>query len=162
MTFFHTGQGLIDTLARDAPELDYDTMPLPPAPGQTKTSTWTGGFGYFIPRGAKQADAGWHLAKFLGSDEGELTWTQGTLALPVRVNVAKAKYFQDRAAQDRRFKVFLDLLPIARSRPVTPVAQLLWDELLAAVDLVRRGTALPKDALDAVNQRVTLELAKFG
>ena len=72
VTFFHTRQGL------------------------TKTSTWTGGFGHFIPRGAKQVDAGWHLAKFLGSDERELTWTQGTLALPVRVNVAKAKYFQDR------------------------------------------------------------------
>ncbi len=96
VTFFHTRQGLIDTLARDAPELDYDTLPLPPAPGLTKTSTWTGGFGHFIPRGAKQVDAGWHLAKFLGSDERELTWTQGTLALPVRVNVAKAKYFQDR------------------------------------------------------------------
>ena len=52
------------------------------------------------------ADAGWHLSKFLGSDEGELLWTQGTLTFPVRVNVAKAKYFQD-PAQDQCFKVFL-------------------------------------------------------
>jgi len=36
------------------------------------------------------------------------------------------------------------------------------DAVDAAVDLVRKGTLLPKDALDAVNQRVTLELAKFG
>ena len=161
VTFLHTTQGLIDTLVRDAPQLEYDTMPLPPAPGQTKTSTWTGGFGYFIPRGAKQVDAGWHLAKFLGSDEGELIWTQGTLNLPVRVNVAKAKYFQDRA-QDKRFKVFLDLLPMARSRPVTPAAQVMWDELNTAVEQVRKGALLPKDALDAVTQKVMLELAKFG
>jgi multiple sugar transport system substrate-binding protein len=161
-TFLHTTQALMDSLVRDAPQLDYDTMPLPPAPGQTKTSTWTGGFGYFIPYGAKQVEAGWHLAKFLGSDEGELTWTQGTLSLPVRVNVAKAKYFQDRAAQDRRFKVFLDLLPSARSRPVTPAAQTLWDELNTAVDQVRKGALLPKDALDGVSQRTNLELAKYS
>jgi multiple sugar transport system substrate-binding protein len=161
VTFFHTTQSLMDTLVRDAPQLDYDTMALPPAPGQTKTSSWTGGFGYFIPYGAKQPDAGWHLAKFLGSDEGELTWTQGTLALPVRVNVAKAKYFQDRAAQDKRFKNFLDLLPIARSRPVTPAAQTLWDELNNAVNDVRKGTLLPKDALDGVTQRTNTELAKY-
>jgi multiple sugar transport system substrate-binding protein len=161
VTFFHTTQALIDDLARTNPQLDYDTMPLPPAPGQTKTSSWAGGFGYFIPRGAKQPDAAWHLIKFLGSDEGELTWTQGTLTLPVRINAAKAKYFQDRA-QDRRFKVFLDLLPVARSRPVTPAAQALWDELLAAVDQVREGALLPKDALDGVTQRVNLELAKYG
>ena len=162
VSFFHTTQALMDTLVRDAPQVDYDTMPLPSAPGQTKTSSWTGGFGYFIPFGAKQVDAGWHLAKFLGSDEGELIWTQGTLNLPVRINVAEAKYFQDRAAQDRRFKVFLDLLPIARSRPVTPAAQVLWDELNTAVDQVRKGALLPKDALDGVTQRTNLELAKHS
>jgi multiple sugar transport system substrate-binding protein len=162
VTFFHTTQSLLDELARTSPHLEYDTMPLPPAPGQSKTSTWSGGFGYFIPRGAKQPDAGWHLIRFLGSDEGELIWTQGTLNLPVRVNVARAKYFQDRAQQDRRFKVFLDLLPVARSRPVTPAAQALWDELIGAVDRVRRGTQLPKDALDGVTQRVNLELARYG
>jgi multiple sugar transport system substrate-binding protein len=161
VTFFHTTQALIDELARTSPQLEYETMPLPPAPGQNKTSSWAGGFGYFVPRGAKNPDAGWHLARFLGGDEGELIWTQGTLTLPVRVGVARARYFQDRA-QDKRFKVFLDLLPIARSRPVTPVAQLMWDELNGSVDRVRKGAELPKDALDGVTQRVNLELAQYA
>ena len=161
VTFFHTTQALIDDLARTSPQLDYDTMPLPPAPGQTKTSSWAGGFGYFIPRGARQPDASWHLAKFLGGDEGELTWTQGTVTFPVRVNVARARYFQERA-QDHRFKVFLDLLPVARSRPVTPAAQVMWDDLNAAVNSVRTGAQLPKDARDTVTQRVNAELAKLG
>ena len=161
VSFIHDTQALIDTLARTNPQLEYDAMPLPPAPGQTKTSSWAGGFGYFVPRGSKQPDAAWHLAKFLGGDEGELSWAQDTLVFPVRVNVAKAKYFQERA-QDHRFKVFLDLLPIARSRPVTPVSQLMWDELNGAVEAVRTGTALPKDALDAVTQHVNAELEKLG
>jgi multiple sugar transport system substrate-binding protein len=77
------------------------------------------------------------------------------------VNAAKARYFQERA-QDPRFKVFLDLLPVARSRPVTPVSQLMLDELNKAVEAVRTGAALPKDALDAVTQRVNAEIASLG
>ncbi|HEU5316023.1 MAG TPA: extracellular solute-binding protein [Chloroflexota bacterium] len=161
-SFWHDTQALMDTIATAVPQLEYDTMPLPPAPGQTKTSSWAGGFGYFVPRGVKNSEVGWHLAKFLGGDEGELAWAQGTAVFPVRVNVAKAPYFQERAARDKRFKVFLDLLPIARSRPVTPVAQLMLDELNAAVDNVRKGASLPKDALDAVTQKVNAELAALG
>ena len=128
VSFFHTVQGQLDDIARTNPQLDYDVIPVPPAPGQTKPSTWAGGFGYFIPHGTKQPDAAWHLIKYLGSDEGELTWTQTVLALPVRTNVAKAKYFQDRA-QDKRFKVFLDLLPEAHWRPVTPAAPVSYTHL---------------------------------
>jgi multiple sugar transport system substrate-binding protein len=161
VSLWHDTQALMDTLAMTNPQLEYDTLPLPPAPGQSKTSTWAGGFGYFVPRGVKNPEVGWHLAKFLAGDEGELTWTQGTLTFPVRVNVAKAQYFQDRA-KDKRFKVFLDLLPVARSRPVTPASQLMLDELNAAVDNVRKGASLPKDALDAVTQKVNAELAMLG
>jgi multiple sugar transport system substrate-binding protein len=161
VSFWHDTQALMDTLARTASHLEYDTLPLPPAPGQTKTSTWAGGFGYYVPRGVKDPEVGWHLARFLGSDEGELAWARGTLDFPVRVNAARAPYFQERAA-DKRFKVFLDLLPVARSRPVTPVAQLMLDELNGAVEAVRQGTSLPKDALDAVTQKVNAELATRG
>src|SRR6266542_314726 len=74
VSFWHDTQALVDELGRTSPTLEWDTMPLPPAPGQTKTSTWAGGFGYFVPRGVKNPEVGWHLAKFLASDEGELTW----------------------------------------------------------------------------------------
>ncbi len=161
VSYFHTTQSLINTAPQQNPSLDYGAIPLPPAPGQTKTSTWSGGFGYIVPRGAKQVEAGWHLAKFLGSDEGELLWTQTTFNLPVRVNVAKSDFWQEQA-KDARMKVFLDLLPIARSRPVMPAAQELWDALNDAVEQVRKGTALPKDVLDDVTRRVNLELAKYG
>lgn len=161
VTFFHTTQAQIETIRRTAPQLDYGTTPLPLAPGRSTTSTWAGGFGFIVPRGARQIEAGWHLVKFLGGDEGELGWTQGTLNLPVRVNVAKSGFWQEQA-RDRRMKVFLDLLPIARSRPVIPAAQLLWDEVAAAVEQVRKGELLPKDALDGVTQRVNLELSKYG
>jgi multiple sugar transport system substrate-binding protein len=158
--FFHTIQSLLDEAPRLNPQLDFGVTPLPPAPGQTKTSTWSGGFGYVIPRGARQVEAGWHLMKFLGSDEGELHWTRGTLSLPVRVNVARSAYWQERG-RDPRMMVFLDLLPGARWRPVMPAAQLLFDELNAAVQQVRTGALFPKDALDGVTRRVNLELAKY-
>jgi multiple sugar transport system substrate-binding protein len=161
VSFFHTTQGLIDEIARSSPLLEYETLPVPPAPGQSRTSTWTGGFGYIIPRGAKQPDAAWHLIRYLGSDEGELLWTQVTLTLPVRVNVARAPYWQERG-RDPRMKVFLDLLPVARSRPVMPAAQTLWDDLGVAVEQVRTGEQLPRDALQGVTQRVNLELAQYG
>lgn len=158
---FHTTQTLVQDLARLAPQLDYAVMPLPPAPGRSTTSTWSGGFGYIIPRGARQVEAAWHFIKFMGGDEGELLWTQTTFNLPVRVNVAASAFWQDQA-RNPRVKVFLDLLPISRYRPIMPAAQRLWDELIAAVDLVRKGQLSPKDALDAVTQRVNLELAQLG
>jgi ABC-type glycerol-3-phosphate transport system substrate-binding protein len=161
VSFFHTTQGLIDEIVRSSPLLEYETLPMPPAPGQSRTSTWTGGFGYIIPRGARQPDAAWHLIRYLGSDEGELLWTQVTLTLPVRVNVARAPYWQERA-RDPRMKVFLDLLPGARSRPVMPAAQTLWDELGVAVEQVRTGEQLPRDALEGVTRRVNVELAQYG
>jgi multiple sugar transport system substrate-binding protein len=161
VSFFHTTQTLIQDLARLAPQIDYAVMPLPPAPGRSTTSTWSGGFGYIIPRGAKQVEAAWHFIKFMGSDEGELLWTQTTFNLPVRVNVAGSDFWRQQA-QDPRVKVFLDLLPISRHRPIMPAAQRLWDELIAAVDLVRKGQLSAKDALDAVTQRVNLELAQLG
>jgi len=37
----------------------------------------------------------------------------------------------------------------------------LWDELNAAVEEVRKGPLLPKDALEAVTHRVNAELAKY-
>lgn len=160
VTFFHTVQNVIDQAKRAATPPDYGVTPLPPAPGQTKTSTWAGGFGYIIPRGAKQVEAGWHLIKFLGSDEGEGTWTAGTLTLPVRVRVAENAFWREQA-RDPHMKTFLDLLPIAHWRPVMPAAQALWDELSAAVESVRKGELLPKDALDGVVDRVNVELAKY-
>jgi hypothetical protein len=59
-------------------------------------------------------------------------------------------------------KVFLDLLPGARSRPVMPAAQTLWDELGVAVEQVRTGEQLPRDALEGVTRRVNVELAQYG
>jgi multiple sugar transport system substrate-binding protein len=161
VSFLHTTQGLIDELARTNPLLEYETLPLPPAPGQSRTSTWTGGFGYIIPRGAKQPDGAWHLMRYLGGDEGELLWTQTTLTLPVRVNVARAPYWQERG-RDPRMKVFLDLLPVARSRPVMPAAQTLWDECATAVEQVRKGELPAREALEGVTLRVNAELAQYG
>ena len=160
VTFFHTIQSQIDDARRLNPQLDFGVVPLPPAPNQTRTSTWSGGFGYVVPSGAKQPEAGWHFMRFLSSEEGELLWTRTTLALPVRADVARSAFWQEQA-RDARMKVFLDLLPAARWRPVMPAAQLLNDELNRAVNEVRAGKRLPKDVLEEVTQKVNIELATF-
>jgi ABC-type glycerol-3-phosphate transport system substrate-binding protein len=106
-------------------------------------------------------EASWHLAKFMGSDEGELIWTQTTFSLPVRVNVLNSPFWQEQA-RNPKMKVFLDLLPLAHWRPVMPAGQILSDGLVSAVDQVRKGQRAPKQALDDLTQRVNAELTRVG
>jgi multiple sugar transport system permease protein len=44
-------------------------------------------------------------------------------------------------------KVFMDLMPVSKYRPVTFVGQRLWDEQARAMDLAMRGQMTPKAAL---------------
>lgn len=64
--------------------------------------------------------------------------------------------------ENPNLKVFLDLMPTAKFRPVTPVGQKLWDEALRVQDLAINGKGEPKALLDEVKRNVDNELAKIS
>jgi multiple sugar transport system permease protein len=57
-------------------------------------------------------------------------------------------------------KVFMDLMPVSKYRPVTFVGQRLWDEHVRATDQATRGLMTPKAALAMGQRAVQIELDK--
>jgi multiple sugar transport system permease protein len=56
------------------------------------------------------------------------------------------------------YKTFIDLIPVSRFRPVTPVGQLLWDEHVRAFNLAVRHKYTPAEALERGRATVQKQL----
>ena len=138
------------------------------ARGETARISWSGGWAYAIPSTARNKDAAWELIRFLASDrafrgivesERMLAESQGRLFVPRQCPVKKLneefyeRYILNSGRLPARFKegckVFNDLLPYAKFRPVTPVGQLLWNKHRDAAEEVLNGSdRTPREALD--------------
>ena len=138
------------------PDLNFGvaTNPMPQkridelkAAGTEPRISWSGGWAYAIPSTAKNKLAAWEFIRFITSDRAFriaaendriLAESQGRLYLPNQCPVKKLnqefyeKYVLGNDRLPRRFKegykVFNDLLPYSKFRPVTPVGQLLWNK----------------------------------
>ena len=138
------------------------------AAGKTPAISWSGGWSYAIPSTARNKPAAWELIRFLTSDQAFrvraendriLAESQGRLFVPYQCPIKKVnaelydKYVLNNARLPQRFKdgykVFNDLLPHSKFRPVTPVGQLLWNKHRDAAEEVLDGTdRTPAEALD--------------
>ena len=146
----------------------------PPAPEGMPTFGWTGGFAYVMPRGCKHPEEAWLLIKYLSSKraykirsdtEAQIVRAQGTVFIP-RISgrrditewALEHYLMQDNAIEDtykQGMRVFVDLLPDSRFRPVTPVGQLLWTEHVRAMN---GGIYKQYDSSDLMrNARLSLE-----
>jgi multiple sugar transport system permease protein len=169
------------SLAQFGANLNYGVAP-PPMPaaelakGRAPVS-WNGGWCYAIPSTARHPKAAWELIRFLCSprasaimaeSQRQTVQSQGRVYVPgqlpnIGVNEALfKKYVHDEPAMDPKVsaavKVFNDLLPRARYRPVTPVGQLLWNQHVAAMENAIFHKLTPKAALDQGTMIVQREL----
>jgi len=71
------------------------------------------------------------------------------------------KFTPDHERIKSSLRIFLDLMPRSKFRPVTPVGQLLWDEHIRAVDFAVRHIYTPKEALDIGARNVQRELDRL-
>jgi multiple sugar transport system permease protein len=142
---------LSDTFAQFGRNVNWACAP-PPMPaaevakGRT-TLSWVGGWCYAIPATAKNKTGAWELIRFLSSQRAleiinestRLTVeSQGRVFVPTQHSNRKLndwqfdKYVIHNPSMDAKVaagvKVFNDLLPDARYRPVTPVGQVLWNQ----------------------------------
>ncbi|SFI38281.1 multiple sugar transport system permease protein [Paenibacillus sp. UNC496MF] len=114
-----------------------------------------------MPKGAKQKEAAWTLLKFIAGYDGTLLWAKrpdagnDITAMP-KVNA------ELKMEENPNLKVFLDLMPNAHFRPVSPVGQKLWDEMFRVQDLAINGKGEPQALLDEVKKNVDSELAKIS
>jgi multiple sugar transport system permease protein len=158
--------------------LDFGVAP-PPMPKSEMVKgrrvTWNGGWSYAIPAAARNRAAAWEFIRYITSDRAVMIMTeseradveaQGRLFIPYQHPVIHLnrlvfeKYVYANPLVPRNIKdgcrVFNDLLPAARFRPVTPVGQLMWNEHVNATENALYHNSTAREALDrgtAVVQR---------
>lgn len=186
------GNWVLSGIARYAPGLDFGVAPAPvPAErlkgvkahqgrfaGQPPYLTWTGGFSLAMPIGAHHPQAGWRFIKWMSSldairiaDRVQKKYNESKgrpyvfdLTANQKINNALLQIFPPlnphlQTAQ----KAFIDMLPVARYRPVTFIGQILWDAHVRGFERACSLKQTPKEALDEQQVLVQKELDKsFG
>ena len=181
--------GLIGLIARYHPNLDFGVCPAPIPDDRyyqrgyfknikdnDRFVTWSGGFSYVIPRGAKHSEEAWAFIKWMTSEEGVdyimtaqkaynlerkrpfVPWFQGNRV----VNEAMLKKF---APAEKKYadglKLGRDMLPASYYRPTTTISQRLWNEHDRAFQQAVYGKATPSKALKEADSNVQKALDKY-
>lgn len=171
-------------MAQFGRDLDFGVAPPPVSQAMidagTPTVTWNGGWSYAIPSVARNKDAAWEFIRFVMSDrawemrleaERDAVEAQGRLYIPPQIPLQDLndyyldKYVTHNPIIPERIKngcrVFADLLPYARFRPITPVGQLLWNWHVSSMEDACYGRKTPQQALDYGTQVVQRALDKI-
>jgi len=138
--------------------------------------TWSGGFSYAIPVGAKNVELAWKFIKWMNSPEAGLVAARAQEAYNRKKGRpfvpgmhANQRYneavFREFAPKDPKFRntlrFALSMMPYSRYRPVTFVGQILWDEHVRAFDQAvhhDQTNMTPKQAMAAGTKVVQREL----
>jgi multiple sugar transport system permease protein len=179
------GNWVLNNIARYAPDLDFGVVPAPvpaarlagkpPFKGKPPYITWSGGFSLAIPRGARHTKEAWEFIKWMNTPESWLIADRAQKAY----NLSKGRpYVPDLSANKKinaavfaelaprnpklrdGLKLFLDMMPLARFRPVTFVGQRLWDEHARAFEQATRHKKSSHEALLDGQRVVQQELDK--
>jgi multiple sugar transport system permease protein len=174
--------GELGNIARYMPDLSFGVAPAPRPRGfEGKPVTWSGGFSWAIPVGARHPEIAWEFIRWMVSDEATLLSNR----VRSRYNRARGRLFipdmsANRRINDRVFDEFIeknpyldanfktayrvcaDLMPFSRFRPVTPVGQLLWDEHVRAFERATHHQFSAAEALDIGTREVQKELDRLS
>lgn len=159
-----TGDWVLGNLARYKPDLNFGIAPPPAAKPEYYGRTWFGGWGWAIPRGAKNADAAWEVIKWLCSEEGTRAFDEGEHAyrasenLPFVPGISALKGMNEaniELVRDELSIPFLEAMEFRASnigddnrvRHITPVGSELYARTGRAVDAAIHHKQTPADAL---------------
>ncbi|HXH61131.1 MAG TPA: extracellular solute-binding protein [Fimbriimonadaceae bacterium] len=179
-----------------APKLDFGVAP-PPIPDdryykrgrfkdvKDRYITWTGGFCWAIPKGARHRDLAWEFIKHVTSTKmrmlemstfAGIERERGRPYVPrptaqIETNKEEIAAFMPKTGNMRAAsQLHIAMMPVARFRPSTFAGQRLWDEHVRATDMallnvmsindaLQSGQDRVQDYLDEVNNRDSLPVA---
>jgi multiple sugar transport system substrate-binding protein len=122
--------------------------------------SWSGGWSYVVPKGAKNPAGGYAFIKYLTSAETQKQIVKGMGIMPPRKKVLALDL-----GVSKEMKFFLDLLPYSASRPVLPVSAMYWKELQAVQENVFKTPNYSDDMLlqdlAAVKNKVGTRLRRY-
>jgi len=152
-----TGNWELASLAKYAPDLDFGVVPMPYPKDGGRVATWAGGWSVVVPNGAPNVEGGFRfISYFAGSEEMDFFCRETKHIPTLKAAAANAFY-----TEDPNHKIFMDMLPIANTRPPVPIGQFLWTALAEARDLIIHGTKTPQEALDDVTTKSNEEMKRY-
>ncbi len=149
-----------------APAMDYGVAALP-APARLAladndmgppggSTTWSGGWSFVIPQGARNVEDAWNFMQFAAGPESQRIYAADTSRLPTW-----RELLDEEDLFDESHRFFLELLPASKSRPPLPVGDIYWNELTTAFRSVYLGQEEPAAALERVAATVNASLEGF-
>jgi len=157
--FVYDGNWILNDLNKYKVDFEWGVAPMPTPEGMEPV-TWAGGWSYVIPKGAKHLNEAWEFVKFVAHKEGTLLWAKRETA-GNDITAMPSVNEELKMDENPNLKVFLDLMPRAFTRPVTPVGSFLWNEAIRVTDLAINGKGEPQQLLDEVKRNVDAELEKL-
>ncbi len=166
----------ITNYARFAPDLNFGVA-MPPTPTGSDFKTWSGGWSWGIPKGAKHPKEAFEVISWLTTEgnkiqaEGMASYNQaqGRVTIPIpyankTVNDYLIQKYVDSLDNEKiksAAKFGMDALQYSTSLPVSPIGQLLWSEHARAIDEAIYHKDTPQSVLDKATKKVQVELDKF-
>lgn len=170
------GNWALSDYARYAPDMNYG-ITMAPTPTGADFKTWSGGWAWGIPKGAKHTKEGFEVIKWLTTESSKsqmtgvksfndgkkLTTLPGLAAYKAINDFLYKTYVEPLTNQKLKdsYKFCIDALKTSYSLPVSPVGQLLWSNHAQAIDAAIYHKSTAKDALDIGTKNVQTELDKF-
>jgi multiple sugar transport system permease protein len=179
------GSWVVPSIARYAPDLDFGVVPAPVPEerlrglgrfaGQDQYITWVGGFSFAMPKNARHPEEAWKFIRWMTSEECYVLQNRAQKAYNERqgrpfvfaitanhkINQTLLREFplaNPRLAAAQ--KAYVDILPVAKYRPVTFIGQTLWDAHVRAFERAVSHAQTPQAALDEQTVLVQKELDK--
>jgi len=153
-----TGNWELSSLRKYAPDLEFGVMPIPYPKDGGRISTWAGGWSVVVPKGAPSLEEGFKFISYFAGPEEMDFFCEETAHIPTLKKPAETNPFY---TEDPMHKVFMDMLPIANTRPPTAIGQFLWNALAEAKDLIVHEVKTPQQALDDATDACNEEMKRY-
>jgi multiple sugar transport system substrate-binding protein len=144
---------MINQIAKEVPNLDYGIVPVPAG---TTRSTYGVTDSVVMFSNSKVKQAAWKFLDFLFTKNARLEFNKAEGFLPTTRAVAADPYFAD----NKRLKVFVDLLPTAHFAPTVTGWEDTAKAVTDAVQSVYLDNATPEAALKQASDRADMALGK--
>lgn len=178
------GVWCLESLSKYARDLNFAAAPFPRPKALLDAGagpqSFCGGWAYAIPSKARNKQAAWEFIRFMAGEKSAriqlesdrvTAESQGQPFVPKQQPMREMNEwaYQHYVVENRQLlprykdamKVFNDLLPVSRFRPVTPVGQMLWSAHKSAMQSALYGSQSPQAALDEANAIVQRSLDRF-
>jgi multiple sugar transport system substrate-binding protein len=156
LAMYHSGVGFLNTLKKDAPDLQFGTAVLPIGPQGKKTGCSPGGDTMGLLPSNKYKTETWKLMEWLISSEAQIDYlVEGRYGIPILSGQFENRFFKE----EPRFVPFRDAAQAATPTWTTRFEELkavMLPEYMAAL----QGTKDPRAAQRDMHEAIERELAK--